>query len=55
MHIRIRREGGQLEMINLHQQIHELLKITSLHKVFDICEDEASALQSFGLVSRANG
>jgi hypothetical protein len=35
-------------MVNPNQKVHELLKATSLHKVFDIHKDEASAIHSFG-------
>jgi anti-sigma B factor antagonist len=46
-HTTLRREGGQLKMVNVNPRVQELLKATSLHKVFDIQKDEGSAVQSF--------
>jgi len=46
-HTTLQREGGQLKMVNVNQRVQELLKATSLHKVFDVQKDEASAVQSF--------
>lgn len=43
----INREGGQLKLLNLTQKIQDLLAITKLLTVFDVYEDEASALNSF--------
>jgi anti-sigma B factor antagonist len=47
-HTTLQKQGGQLKIANLNEKVQELLKATSLHKVFDVHEDEASALQSFG-------
>jgi anti-sigma B factor antagonist len=49
-HTTLQKEGGQLKMVNVNQRVQELLKVTSLHKVFDIYKDEASAVQSFELL-----
>ena len=43
----INREGGQLKLLNLTQKIQDLLAITKLLTVFDVYEDEPSALNSF--------
>jgi anti-sigma B factor antagonist len=43
----IQREGGQLKLLNLTQKIQDLLAITKLLTVFDVYEDEATALNSF--------
>ena len=43
----INREGGQLKLLNLTQKIQDLLAITKLLTVFDVYEDESSALSSF--------
>ena len=43
----INREGGQLKLLNLTQKIQDLLAITKLLTVFDVYDDEASALNSF--------
>ncbi len=47
-HTTLQRAGGQLKMVNVNQRVQELLKATSLHKVFDVHEDESGAVQSFG-------
>ncbi|HVF56522.1 MAG TPA: STAS domain-containing protein [Pyrinomonadaceae bacterium] len=43
----INREGGQLKLLNLTQKIQDLLAITKLLTVFDVYDDEATALNSF--------
>ena len=50
-HTTLQKEGGQLKMANVNQRVQELLKLTSLHKVFDVHKDEASAVQSFELLA----
>ncbi len=39
--------GGQLKLLNLTKKIHELLAITKLLTVFDVYNNEQSALSSF--------
>jgi anti-sigma B factor antagonist len=46
-HTTLQREGGQLKMVNVSPRVQELLKATSLHKVFDVQKDEVSAVRSF--------
>jgi anti-sigma B factor antagonist len=43
----VRKQGGQLKLVNLSKRVHDLLQLTRLYSVFDIQQDEASALQSF--------
>ena len=43
-----RKHGGELKLLNLTKKIHDLLQITKLYTVFDVKEDEALALESFG-------
>lgn len=43
----ISRQGGQLKLLNLTDRIQNLLVITKLLTVFDVYEDEATALKSF--------
>ena len=43
----INREGGQLKLLNLSPKIQDLMTITKLLTVFDVYEDETSALNSF--------
>lgn len=45
-HASIRNRGGQLKLVNPSRNVHELLQITKLDRVFDIEQDEASALSS---------
>ena len=47
-HTTIRNKGGQLKLANLNRRVHDLLQMTRLYTVFDIEQDEASALKSFG-------
>jgi anti-sigma B factor antagonist len=39
--------GGRLKLLNLPKKIKDLLMITKLLTVFEIYEDEATALESF--------
>src|SRR6201986_85494 len=43
----VRREGGELKLLNLTKKVHDLLQITKLYTVFDVKDDEASAVASF--------
>ena len=44
----VRKEGGDLKLLNLTNKVHDLLQITRLYTVFDISDDEAAAVKSFG-------
>jgi len=39
--------GGELKLLNLTKKIRDLMEIVKLYTVFDIYDDEASALASF--------
>lgn len=43
----MRNAGGELKLLNLTKKVHDLLQITKLYTVFDISDDEASAIASF--------
>ena len=43
----VSKEGGQLKLVQLSKRIQDLLHVTKLHAVFDIQDDEATAIQSF--------
>ncbi|MDR3763764.1 MAG: STAS domain-containing protein [Acidobacteriota bacterium] len=43
----VRNAGGELKLLNLTKKVHDLLQITKLYTVFDVQEDEASAIQAF--------
>jgi len=44
----VRNQGGELKLLNLTKKVHDLLQITKLYTVFDVKDDEASAISSFG-------
>jgi hypothetical protein len=44
----IRNQGGQMKLVNLNKRVQDLLVMTNLHKVFEIHDDEASAIKAFG-------
>jgi anti-sigma B factor antagonist len=46
-HTTVRNRGGQLKLAKLNKRVHDLLQMTRLSAVFDIHEDEASAVESF--------
>ncbi len=43
----IRKQGGELKLLNLAKNVHGLLQITKLYTVFEVHDDEEAALQSF--------
>jgi anti-sigma B factor antagonist len=43
----VRNAGGDLKLLNLTKKVHDLLQITKLYTVFDVQEDEASAIRAF--------
>jgi len=43
----VRNQGGELKLLKLTKKVHDLLQITKLYTVFDVKEDEASAIGSF--------
>jgi anti-sigma B factor antagonist len=44
----VRNQGGELKLLNLTKKVHDLLQITKLYTVFDVKDDEASAVKAFG-------
>ena len=46
----VRKEGGELKLLNLTKKVHDLLQITKLYTVFDITDDEATSVKSFSPV-----
>jgi anti-sigma B factor antagonist len=43
----VRNQGGDLKLLNLTKKVHDLLQITKLYTVFDVKDDEASAVAFF--------
>jgi anti-sigma B factor antagonist len=39
--------GGELKLLNLNKRVKDLLQITKLYTVFDVHDDEASAVRAF--------
>ena len=39
--------GGQLKLLGLSKRVKDLLQITKLYTVFDVFNDEATAMRSF--------
>jgi anti-sigma B factor antagonist len=44
----LRRQQGELKLLNLTNKVRDLMQITKLYTVFDIMDDEAVAVKSFG-------
>lgn len=45
--ISVRKSGGELKLVNLTQKVHDVLHVAKLYTVFDIKEDEFTAVKSF--------
>jgi anti-sigma B factor antagonist len=43
----VKNQGGELKLLHLTNKVHDLLQITKLYTVFDIKDDEASAISAF--------
>lgn len=44
----VRKSGGDLKLLKLTRKVHDLLQITKLYTVFDVQDDEARAISTFG-------
>lgn len=42
-----RNRGATVKLLNLTKRIHELMQITKLYTVFDVFDDEDTAIKSF--------
>ncbi len=42
-----RNHGGEVKLLNLTKRVRDLMEIVKLYTVFDIYDDEASAIASF--------
>jgi anti-sigma B factor antagonist len=51
----VRNQGGVLKLFNLTNKVQGVLQITKLYTVFDILDDEAAGVQSFGQSTAASG
>jgi anti-sigma B factor antagonist len=43
----VRKQGGELKLLNLPEKVADVMQITDLDTVFDILNDEALAVKSF--------
>jgi anti-sigma B factor antagonist len=43
----VRNAGGELKLLNITPKIHDILHVTKLYTVFDIKDDEYTAVKSF--------
>ena len=43
----VRKQGGELKLLNLTRKVHDVLQITKLYTVFHILDDEATAIAAF--------
>ena len=44
----VRKQGGKLKLLNLTNHVRDIMQHTNLYAVFDIADDEAAAVKSFG-------
>jgi anti-sigma B factor antagonist len=42
-----RNQGGQLKLMNLSKNVHNLLQITKLYTIFEVVDDESAVASSF--------
>jgi len=42
----VKNQGGELKLLNLTKKVHDLLQITKLYTVFDVKDDETSAVKA---------
>src|SRR6266404_8945312 len=43
----VRKQDGELKLLNLTNKVHDLMQITRLYTVFDIMDDETECVNSF--------
>ena len=48
-----RKQGGELKLLNLTDRVTDLMQMTKLYTIFDVRDDEAVAVKSFGLTNAA--
>jgi anti-sigma B factor antagonist len=44
----VRKQEGELKLVYLTKKVHDIMQITKLYTVFDIKDDEATGIKSFG-------
>ena len=43
----VKNQGGALKLLKLTKKVHDLLQITKLYTVFDVHDNEVTAIQSY--------
>jgi anti-sigma B factor antagonist len=43
----VRSQGGELKLLNLAKNVHDVMQMTRLYTVFDVRDDEGAAVKSF--------
>ena len=51
----VRKQEGELKLLNLTNKVHDLMQITRLYTVFDSMDDEEIAVKSFSQSAAARG
>ena len=51
----VRNQGGMLKLLNLTKRVQDLLRMTKLSSLFEVFEDEATALSSFAETKATGG
>jgi len=46
--VSVRKQGGELKLLNLPNKVADLMQITKLYTVFDIMTSEAAGVKAFG-------
>src|SRR4030095_7533109 len=44
----VRKQKGELKLLNLSNKVHDVMQITKLYTVFDIMDNETEGVKSFG-------
>jgi anti-sigma B factor antagonist len=50
----VRKQEGELKLLNLSAKVHDVLQLAKLYTVFDVVDDEAAAVNSFSQSSAAS-
>jgi anti-sigma B factor antagonist len=49
----VKKQGGELKLLNLTNKVEDVMQITKLYTIFDVKDDEASALKAFNQTTAA--
>src|ERR1035438_1836724 len=44
----VRKHEGELKLLNLTDKVNDVMNVTKLYTIFDVMNDEAAAVKSFG-------